>query len=146
MQAVAVQTVQSLFTCLVPQLGSSSARFSQKFRKMHGSSPLGPATHQRSAKITRGFCKAEHQISESKSIEEWEHAETDWVDMTPRLTSLANARPKTGNDNIIGGRMPTYPNQAMAGIWHGNQDSEERWEEHWRQRSATLHLWLSTLP
>jgi hypothetical protein len=33
-------------------------------------------------------------------------------DITPRLTSLANARPKTGNDSIIAGSMPTYPNQA----------------------------------
>jgi len=31
------------------------------------------------------------------------------LNMTPRLTSLANARPKTGNDNIIGGRCPLIP-------------------------------------
>lgn len=60
-------------------------------------------------------------------------------DITPRLTSLANARPKTGNDSIIAGSMPTYPNQAWQ-AWQARQAWQPRFV------NDNLQLCVSGLP
>jgi len=52
--------------------------------------------------------------------------------LDPELTSLDNARPKTGNDNIIAG------NAHLSQPGNGDQDSTGMaTREHWSKSSAT---------